>query len=150
MSRMLPGRGLSVAMAALGASLVVVPATGSNESLVAGAASAEHLWFVSQSQQPPGTVELCHHALAMDAPHYRPLVPLTQTPEALAAWGERLWITFPPKLQQADPQRETYTLAVFRDRPQGPFRDRGAAAGARKAGGAGWHLGGAGGPAGAE
>lgn len=114
MSRMLPGRGLSLAVAALGASLVVVPATGSNESLVAGAASAEHLWFVSQSQQPPGTVELCHHAVAMDAPHYRPLVPLTQTPEALAAWGERLWITFPPKLQQADPQRETYTLAVFR------------------------------------
>ncbi len=110
----LPGRGFRVAVAALCAFMAAAPATGSNESLVAGATSAEHLWFVYQSDQPSGALELRHHALAMDAPHYRTLVPLTQTPEALAAWGDRLWITFPPKTGQRDPQRETYTLRVRR------------------------------------
>jgi uncharacterized RDD family membrane protein YckC len=104
------------AMAAVGATLVLLvarTAVAANGGLL-GASSDEHIWLVVEHDQPP-RIELCHHALAMEGPEYRPLLRLAQRPQRLAAWGNRLWIVFPQESGGRHPQRETFTLQVRRN-----------------------------------
>ena len=74
-----------------------------------GASSDDHLWFVGPSASGDDTFVLYHHALAMDGPHYRGQ-PLTERPAAVAAWGNRLWLIFPPTVRGDRPRRETFTV----------------------------------------
>ncbi len=80
-----------------------------------GASSDAHLWFVERGAGPDGQVLLRHHAMEMDGPYYTKGLPLAQTPSALAAWANHVWIVFPPKSDQQPARRETFTVQVDRD-----------------------------------
>ncbi len=77
------------------------------------ASSDEHIWFVVESSPPQPRIELRHHATEMDGPFYSRGVPLSRTPEAMAAWGNRLWLIYDgPKLGQTSVRREVFTVEV--------------------------------------
>jgi hypothetical protein len=103
-------------LAAMAASVAV--AVGSQPEavrMVQGASSGEHLWVVVPSDRDPQRWHLLHHAWEMDGPYYSPQpVGLSREPEAMAAYGERLWLIFPPR-GEGPPQRGVFTVAVERD-----------------------------------
>ena len=79
-----------------------------------GASSDDHLWFVAPSSGANDALMLYHHALEMDGPHYSRGRPLRERPEAMAAWTNRLWLIFAPKINVDQPDRETFTVEVQR------------------------------------
>ncbi|MEE8155218.1 MAG: hypothetical protein V3T53_09735, partial [Phycisphaerales bacterium] len=79
-----------------------------------GASSDDHLWFVAPSSGANDALMLYHHALEMDGPHYSRGRPLHELPEAMAAWTNRLWLIFAPKISADQPDRETFTVEVQR------------------------------------
>src|SRR5204863_4041225 len=72
-------------------------------------ASGGHLWFVVQNKSG---FDLCHHAVAMGGPFFMPQAPLAQMPAALAAWDDRVWIMFGPRIGTREPVYEVFTLQI--------------------------------------
>jgi uncharacterized RDD family membrane protein YckC len=89
-------------------------------------------WAETQVE-PAGTsrVALLHHAAAMTGPHYRAIITLPQWPggefiiegglrsgspsaAALAAWADRLWIAFPPRVSTGEVGPSIFTVQVVR------------------------------------
>ena len=110
-------RGRAAAAAALGCLLVGPPAAPAAEGLAAAAAD-EHLWFVVPPARSPGPIILRHHARASGGPHYTRGLELGRSPndvpEAMAAWGERLWLVFDPRpgLGATDVRRQAFTVRI--------------------------------------
>ncbi|UCD76355.1 MAG: RDD family protein [Phycisphaerales bacterium] len=69
-----------------------------------------------------------HYAAGTDGPYYRLQMELTASPEALAAWGDRVWLVFPIDSKSEIPRREVFTLRVEREPATGWYypspRDR--------------------------
>ncbi len=101
-----------LAVLAAGWSAILVSSTSARD--LAGASSDDHLWFVAPSSGANDALMLYHHALEMDGPHYSRGQPLHELPEAMAAWTNRLWLIFPPKISADQPDRETFTVEVQR------------------------------------
>jgi uncharacterized RDD family membrane protein YckC len=55
-----------------------------------------HLWFLLKSNAQPSDWLLCHHAWDMQNQTYQVHAVLRQRPEAMACWGDRVWIVYPP------------------------------------------------------
>ena len=88
-----------------------------------GASSDDHLWVVVRTPAPGSRIELRHSAGGTDGPFYtRGLTLAVDAPEdveAMAAWGNQLWLVFAPAPDGAG-RRETFTVQVHRD----PLRRR--------------------------
>jgi uncharacterized RDD family membrane protein YckC len=98
-------------MAAAISGLLAAAACAAGEPMMA-ASSDNHLWFVVQLAQPGRPIVLRHHALEMEGPYHSKGLPLARFPVAMAAWGNQLWIVFPPKRGQVPLRRETFTVQV--------------------------------------
>jgi uncharacterized RDD family membrane protein YckC len=73
--------------------------------------SAEHVWLLFRTTDQPPKYHLFHHALAVKHPWIRLQRTLESEPEAIAAWGDRVWILFPARAGTAQLQVRTL-LAV--------------------------------------
>jgi uncharacterized RDD family membrane protein YckC len=82
------------------------------------ASSDDHLWFIVRTPAPGSRIELRHSACETEGPFYtRGLTLAVDVPEAveaMAAWGNQLWLVFAPTPGEA-PGRETFTVQVHRD-----------------------------------
>lgn len=117
----LPATSLLALLAAI--ALICGSAAGSAErsDVLPAASSAEHIWFLADAPTPGGAVELCHHAPAPDGPYVEALMTLPRRPEALAAWGDELWLVFTGEPAARDRQREVYGLRVRRHPVHGGY-----------------------------
>jgi hypothetical protein len=89
-----------------------------------GASSDDHLWVIVRTPAPGSRIELRHCAPGTDGPFYtRGLTLAVDDPdavEAMAAWGNQLWLVFaptPPAFPTPGeaPRRETFTVQVHRN-----------------------------------
>jgi uncharacterized RDD family membrane protein YckC len=82
------------------------------------ASSDDHVWFVVRTAPPRARLELRHHARIAKGPYFtRGLTLAVNDPddiEAMAAWGNQLWLVFAPKPDEAA-RRETFTVHVQRN-----------------------------------
>jgi uncharacterized RDD family membrane protein YckC len=82
------------------------------------ASSDDHLWFVVRTPPPGARLELRHCARDADGPYYtRGLTLAVNDPddiEAMAAWGNQLWLVFAPGPAETT-RRETFTVQVQRN-----------------------------------
>lgn len=101
-------------LAALAAGWSAILVGSASAGDLVGASSDDHLWFVAPSSGANDALMLYHHALEMDGPHYSRGRPLQELPEAMAAWANRLWLIFAPKIRADQPDRETFTVEVQR------------------------------------
>lgn len=101
-------------------SLALSTAAGAAD-LLPGASSDDHLWVVAEETGRPETrIVLRHHARRMTGPYLGTGLPLAQVPAALAAWGNRVWLVFPPQLDE-ERRRETFTVQVDRNPAFGSY-----------------------------
>ncbi|MHC4946869.1 MAG: RDD family protein [Planctomycetota bacterium] len=122
MSRGVVARLGPVAVLVLGAA--TVPAAGACGDAMTAAASADHLWLAVRSSGPEPRIELFHHAVAMDGPHVRSRIELTVEPEAMAAWGDRLWLVFPARADSSESgrmRRDVFSVQIRLDRALGTW-----------------------------
>ncbi|MBT8486203.1 MAG: RDD family protein [Phycisphaerales bacterium] len=87
---------------------LTAPATAADRLLAV--ASDEHAWVVVADKA--GIMHVLHHPRAAAAPHVNDLRTLPRRPEAIAAWGQELWIVFGPADRRTDAMREVYRLEV--------------------------------------
>lgn len=109
---------------------VLAVQTVAADDVLQSAASDGHLWMVrgvegeGGNDRPP----LLHHAIEMDGPYFSRGPSLPQKPEAMAAWGDRVWLVFSPRQRGEQLVREVYTLRMQRDPAMGMYhpvpRDR--------------------------
>jgi len=82
------------------------------------ASSDDHLWFVVRTASPGARFDLRHHARDADGPYFtRGLTLAVDDPddiEAMAAWGNQLWLVFAPRPGDLT-RRETFTVQVRRN-----------------------------------
>jgi uncharacterized RDD family membrane protein YckC len=82
------------------------------------ASSDDHLWFVVRTAPPRTRLELRHYARVADGPYYtRGMALAVNDPddiEAMAAWGNQLWLVFAPRPGDTT-RRETFTVQVQRN-----------------------------------
>lgn len=100
---------LTLLMAALAVPRSFASAGNSGGDELICASTRDHLWFVMDNRHE---LTLCHHAAALNGPYFRAQSKLTTKPSALAAWGDRVWLVFPPAPGSLEPRRETFTLQV--------------------------------------
>jgi uncharacterized RDD family membrane protein YckC len=81
------------------------------------ASSDDHLWFVVRTAPPGSRLDLRHYARDADGPYYtRGLTLAVNDPddiEAMAAWGNQLWLVFAPRPGDMT-RRETFTVQAQR------------------------------------
>jgi uncharacterized RDD family membrane protein YckC len=81
------------------------------------ASSDDHAWFVVRTAPPGARIELRHYARDAVGPYYtRGLTLAVKDPddiEAMAAWGNQLWLVFAPRPAETT-LRETFTVQVQR------------------------------------
>lgn len=114
-------RSCVVTLALVAALLSISPALANAEpglTAVSGG-GGPHVWFVAKSIREPATFELCHHASDGDPPRYRTVMKLTDLPEAMAAWGDRLWLVMAADPTAERPRRDVFTLQIQRDEATG-------------------------------
>ncbi len=99
-------------LAALAAGWSAVLVSSATAGGLVGASSDDHLWFVAPSSGANDALMLYHHAREMDGPHYSRGRPLQELPEAMAAWTNRLWLIFAPKIGADQRDREAFTVEV--------------------------------------
>ncbi|MHC4141334.1 MAG: hypothetical protein ACYSUF_05440 [Planctomycetota bacterium] len=82
------------------------------------ASSDDHLWFVVRTAPPRTRLELRHYARVADGPYYtRGMALAVNDPddiEAMAAWGNQLWLVFAPRPGDTT-RRETFAVQVQRN-----------------------------------
>jgi uncharacterized RDD family membrane protein YckC len=82
------------------------------------ASSDDHVWFVVRTAPPRARLELRHHDRNAKGPHYtRGLTLAVSDPgdiEAMAAWGNQLWLVFASSPVDTT-RRETFTVLVQRN-----------------------------------
>ncbi len=111
---------------------LTVAATGSGiDEALPGTASDEHLWFVLQDPAGGETARLHQHARNLDGPYDQMMLQLPRAPLAMAAWGNQLWLVYPPRLtadSRQPGQREVYTVQLGQNPVTGRYytipRDR--------------------------
>jgi len=86
---------------------------------LAAASSPDHLWFATRQPDEDGPHRLYHHAPHPDGAFAQPFIALPRRPEAMAAWGNAVWIVFAPP-EGGDREREVYTIRAEQD-PFGGF-----------------------------
>ena len=101
-------------LAALAAGWSAILVSSASAWDLVGASSDDHLWFVAPSSGANDALMLYHHAIEMDGAHYSRGQPLQERPEVMAAWANRLWLIFAPKISDDQPDRETFTVEVQR------------------------------------
>lgn len=86
--------------------------------MLRAAASQDHAWFVLPSDRDPDRHQLLHHPRTADGPYYSPQpISLSREPEAMTAHGNRVWVIFPPRMDEGSPaQRGAWTVSAEFDR----------------------------------
>ena len=87
--------------------LCAAPAAVFAGEALLSASSQDHAWFIVDRDTTTRQLELFHHARTMDGPYYDKGLGLPRMPEAMAAWGDRLWLIF-----ETPTRREIFTTQV--------------------------------------
>src|SRR5438477_2659228 len=99
-----------ITLGLLAGAMLCVDALGEPEAPSLIAASTDtHLWFVLRGRKG---FDLSHHGVEMEGPHFDVVAPLTNCPEAVGAWSERVWLVLPPRPGAGESRRDILTLEV--------------------------------------
>jgi uncharacterized RDD family membrane protein YckC len=82
-------------IAVLAAMGLIAAAMGASSPGLTAAASEDHVWLVTPRLDGSAGWVLLHHSHLMGGPHFRMVSPLAELPEAMAAWGESVWLIYP-------------------------------------------------------
>jgi hypothetical protein len=84
--------------------LCAAPAAVIAGEALPSASSGDHAWIIVDHAASTQGLELFHHARTMDGPYYDKGLRLPRMPEAMEAWGNRLWLIF-----ETPTRREVFT-----------------------------------------
>lgn len=77
-----------------------------------GASSGSHLWLALDPRGQSTASELAHHPADEAAWQFRTQHSMTQTPAAMAAWSDEVWLVNPPRTTASGYKREVYSAKV--------------------------------------
>lgn len=100
----------SVLRLAVAAIALCLARAGSAVDGLMSASSRDHGWFIVDRSASEPRFTLHHYARVMEGPHYNKGLPLSRMPEAMAAWGNQLWLIF-----DSGQRREVFTVQVHRN-----------------------------------
>ncbi len=92
---------------------VPIPAQATPGEMLPATSSDHHLWYVVERSTPAPGIELRHAARSMEDAQYSRAMPLSGRPEALAAWGQQLWLIYAPT--EPGRGRDVFTVQVERN-----------------------------------
>lgn len=90
--------------------------------MMPAASSGDHLWFCAEVQNPRAGYLLCHVDLRQSPPALTTVADsliLAHPPQAMAAWGDRVWLVTRPIREQRRQRREVFTVRVARNQAMG-------------------------------
>jgi uncharacterized RDD family membrane protein YckC len=110
-----------VLAAALSMMLTISAAYAEREGGMPVAGSDDLIWFVCPRLDGRPGWSLMLHARRMGGPFAQPVSELSSLPERLAAWGDAVWLMYPPEPGGTAPIREVVSKRAMRNPVSGEY-----------------------------